>query len=255
MRITFKVATAAGSGVSRIPMPKWEIDRCYGEGDSMDVGKLSQSLDVPGVTFSSHDNGPVMCIANEFLVAMERIVKKMDSGSDGSKSSQIGVKKALRQIGRDRAAYVRFFIEWMCDHVRFKIDVDNPKQIVGDADNYSWMVAIDAARLLLHMKDRFLKQTNTVLEVCECDSTKGLLAEAQKQNDWFERHDAAENVRKGLLARRARCPHYKVGLCVASPDGNPPDSNCKMFCNGRCVEPQLPEDLRNAPLRSCERPI
>lgn len=191
MKITVRVTAAMKCGIYRHPIPKYGIEDCYDDAGSIDRGKLMRSMDVKGVTLENGDTEAVALIANEFLMALERIVKHQNekAGEDRNASEkdvrlfEKGIGMCVDKIDDDKAVcFVRFIVRWVNGHVVFTVCRDNPNGLKLAALNYNWQFCIDAVRMLLYMRRGFVKNTGLTIEIVEGKDCEGLVKEADDVN-------------------------------------------------------------------------
>lgn len=67
---------------------------------------------------------------------------------------------------------------------------------------------------------------------------EGFFAQASETNEWFNRRDKALAELEPLRAKRVSCPNRRIDFCSGL------HTDCPLYRNGRCMEPELPDDLK-----------
>lgn len=229
MRITAKITTAGVAGLSRFPVPNASIDECLGPDGRLDETKARRALAVDQVQTASTDTRRVFAFALEYLAQTRSVVEHMasDLGPDGATVCPEGVHTAPaskrdraceRRMNRGSHAYCRTDVTDCADGIHVRLSVQNPREVVGNAERFAYEYAVMCARILLYLR-RSVGAAAIVL--IEGDGAKGVFADA-----------AALDRRCALRDMRDVCGS-RVNGCYCSPIR--PD--CPLYENGRCKEP------------------
>ena len=234
MRITAKIATAGEAGLSRFPCPNAEIDECLGPDGRMVESKVRRALDCEQVQVGSKDDLPTLAFSMEYLKQMRSVVENLarklneNGGYEASVADDRGVRtegatdgdrRCERNMKKGRFAFFRTDVTDCLDGIHVKLSVQNPRGVVGNAENFAREFAVMCARILLYLKGEI---TASQIVLIEGDGCRGVFAEAQEQEDWW-----------ALAKRRAECPRLAKGrFCT------PIDPSCPLYRNGECMRPE-----------------
>lgn len=234
MRITAKIATAGEAGLSRFPCPNAEIDECLGPDGRMVEAKVRLALGCEQVQIGSKDGLPTLAFTMEYLKQMRSVVESLarkinenggfeagviDEKGVRTEGSTDGDRRCERNMKKGRFAFFRTDVTDCLDGLHVKLSVQNPRAVVGNAENFAREFAVMCARILLYLQGEI---TSTPIVLIEGDGCQGVFSEAGEQ----ERIGA-------LVRRRAECPRLAKGrFCT------PIDPSCPLYRNGECMRPE-----------------
>lgn len=237
MRITAKISSSAGAGLSRFPCLNSKMDDCLDSSGVLDEGKMRRALDCEQITFGSRDTRRVLCFALEYLEQMESVITKLSQelNRDGSQVATVervesgasvphrvaqtpGDRACERRMKRGRHAYCRTDITDCADGIHVRLSVQNPRDVVGNAEALAREYAVICARVLRYIKTNI---HTAEIHLIEGDGAQGVLSDA-----------AEADLACELRARRASCPNLTAtGYC------SPICPRCALYEKGRCREP------------------
>ena len=220
MRITSRFSCAAMGGFMSIPMMAHEMSWYYPNGE-LDMGRVRSELsEHPTFTLSSDDNRAVYAFAIEFLDRVRIMMDRFMSTHKGIRLSDGTQPKtsAEKRFEKGRFTFVRVDIRIrMSDgSFRIKLEAANPKNVVGNAEEFARIIAQAYADNLLELKDEFEKEKVKV-ELVEGEGCKGIFARSRERNE-----------RLRILEEHKDCKNRIGGQC------SPCNFNCELFANGRC---------------------
>jgi hypothetical protein len=234
MRITTKIATAGVAGLSRFPVPNATIEECLAPDGSLDESKVRKALDIEQVQIASTDDRRVLAFAMEYLKqtrsVVEHLAKQLGpseaaASPDGraalgqcrTSAATSGDSRCERNMRKGRYAFVRTDITGCLDGIHVRLTVQNPREVVGNAELFAHEFAVMCARILNYLADEIANSQIILIPGENCD---GIFAEARELDR-----------RCDLRAKRDACPSLRNGYC------SPFNPSCPLYHNGKCYEP------------------
>lgn len=215
MRLTTKIATSGISGLSRFPTPRATFDQCLNEQGRLDPIKARHALNCEQIQIGSNDDIPCMAFTFEFLRQMEAVSSHFEPKAKLDTKNEA---RCERNLKKGRYAFCRTDITSCLDGIHVKLSIHNPREVVGNTENYARIFGVFCARILLYLKSSI---TTTTVHLLEGEGAEGIYEEGQMEEQ------RAVNARK-----RKTCPNRKNG-CFCSPI----DKTCPLYENGKCREP------------------
>lgn len=245
MRITAKIATAGKAGLSRFPVANRTIDECLDEHGRLDIAKALDALNCDQITHSSTDDLRVYAFTLEYLHQQRNVVERMSAtlGSDArcvnernqtsphTECKTAADRSCEKKMMRDRIAYVRTDVYAKDGYILVRIDVQNPKGIVGSVDEFAHDYAVLCARCALYIANSVKgKHGREAVRVVAGDGCPNLIEEAME----MERLEDERRANEADKAKRDACPHriHSGGIDYCSPIC----PNCKFYEKGKCKE-------------------
>lgn len=230
MRITYQQACAGmDAGISRFPCPNAKsITECFTDG-MPDRVKLLSALAISGIQVGSNDRDAVLCFGLDFAIRFNEWMRDIMNASPESVSitaaDSRGRSPVDRNMRKGRIAYARVHVSSRLsdNSIVVRVQYGNPKNVVGQAEEFSRDIAITCVQLADQLADIWNEDSRLRVVVEEHEDSKGLLTDAR--NDFEERM---------LRSKWRKCGHHRNGMCCASEDGTPPEFSCKCFVNGYC---------------------
>lgn len=234
MRIVSKIATAGIAGLSRFPVPSASIEECLAPDGSLDEGKVRKALDIDQVQIASTDDRRVLAFAMEYLKQTRSVVEHLakqlgpteaEASPDGraalgqcrTSAATPGDSRCERNMRKGRYAFVRTDITGCLDGIHVRLTVQNPREVMGNAELFAHDFAVMCARILNYLADEIANSQIILIPGENCDN---IFAEAR---DLDRRID--------LRKKRDACPNLCNGYC------SPSNPSCPLYHNGKCKEP------------------
>lgn len=242
MRITTRIATAGKSGLSRFPVPDIDIDDCKDAEGHLDEDKARRALSIEGVQWSNDDNRAIIAFVLEYLRQLKSVVNKIseDPKNDCRVSAETkGDSSCQRRMRRGSCAFVRVDVWLRGDSLAVRLGWDNPREVVGGTEEFARKYAEMCARILVYIRDEIGKDDSHIpIVLIDGKNCEGFFAQASETNEWFNRRDKALAELEPLRAKRVSCPNRRIDFCSGL------HTDCPLYRNGRCMEPELPDDLK-----------
>lgn len=234
MRIVAKIATAGTAALSRFPLPNAEIEDCLTADGRLDEAKARKALDVDQIQIASTDDRRVVAFAMEYLKQTRAVVEHLAASLGPGEASAVpdtphergyrteaateGDRRCDRNMRKGRFAFVRTDIYPAANGLRVRLTVQNPRAVVGNAENFAHEYAVMCARILRYLRENI---TTATISLVEGEGAAGVYDEA------------AELDRRCDLQRvRRNCPNRtETGYC------SPICPDCPLYKNGKCLEP------------------
>lgn len=223
MRIVSKISTAGASGLSRIPVPAATIDECLDSQGRLDPVKARLALDIDQVQTASTDDRRVLAFALEYLTQIQSVVRHLTDSlaprnNYRAEPATVGDRHCKRNMDKGRFTFVRTDITACRDGIHAKLSVQNPKEVIGNAEKVARDHAVMCAQILLYLKEKI---TTSPITLIEGDGAGGVYYEA-----------TALERRCDLRKKRDACPSRTAsGYC------SPIRPDCPLYLNGKCREP------------------
>lgn len=232
MRITSRIATAGEAGLSRFPVAKCTMDEMCNKKGSIDEAKARKALDGEGITWAKDDDILVIAVAAEFLSQQRSVIEGMAKDSKEMNASLKSERDPFspkdpceRRMAKGRFAFVRVDItrQTSKNACRVKLGYANPRNVVGETENFAHDFAVMQARILVYIATEMANVgTKIILE--EGDNAKGIFREAE----WRNRKEQVVKSLETMNEKRETCPNRKVNLC------SPIKPKCGCYHCGRC---------------------
>ena len=237
MRITHKIATAASSALARFPVPKIPADNFALPGGGLDHDRIRAALKGEEFTHSSSDNEVVYAFALEYIRNLEYSFQKLlaDERQWHGKSRFDSVVSARCESRMDSGqfAFCRVDIDWKGDGLKVRVNVSNPRDIVGETEALACDFAELAARVLDYIA-RQLTARGVKIELVDGPDVPCLFARAKMMNDWYAECERLQPLIEKMNAKRMNCAHRRGQYCTPSVPC------CDCYKDGRCVPLALP---------------
>lgn len=251
MRITVKIATAGTAGISEFPIPNATVDECKDARGALDEAKVRKALACDGILFSSKDNLSVLAFCLEFLRQLHAVVHNMMKSRGETGDSK--TTRCSRRMKRGYFAYVRIDARWVSDRVRVTMNVDDPKAVAGNTNEFAELFCEMCARILIYIKEAYDNHGSSELEYIEGKGCEGILEMAREVNAWYIEKERIIREVEECNARRGSCPQRIAGdFCRFCPEGG-----CRCFHNGYCKTAVVPPEYEaeNAPGKKIKRGV
>ena len=256
MRITAKVSGAGANGLTRIPfLDIKSIDADLCTDGHLDEAKCRKVLNHPddGIQIASDDCLPVFAFGTELVKqvydACQKLISERRNGDTTAAHDRAVCaddRHAERNMKKGRWVYVRTDITFNVTggkkpYIKLRINVDNPKGVVGVAERIALDYALIQARVANHIKDELTNDKRNEWEFVYIGGPgcPSLFDDARRIETELT---AREEVRKANAAR-CSCPHCHVRngrlWCGPDADGNLPKDygRCPHYGkNAECVE-------------------
>lgn len=167
MRITARVSGAGHNGLTRLPcLCIKSIDEELCTDGHLDAAKCLRELNHPddGIQIASGDGIPVFAFALELIRQVYNATHEMISERrDGDMVAAHETAEckddihAERNMSRGRWVYVRTDITFAGGAIKVRINVHNPKGVVGVAERIAMDYALIQARVANHIADELSK--------------------------------------------------------------------------------------------------
>lgn len=237
MRITHKIATAASSALARFPVPKIPADNFTLPGGGLDHARIRAALKGEEFTHSSSDNEVVYAFALEYIRNLDTSLTKLreDDLPNVVPTKADAVVSARCESRMDRGQFVvcRVDIEWKGDGLRVRINVANPRGVVGESEALACDFAELAARVLDYIAGQ-LTARGVKIEPVDGPDVPCLFARAKMMNDWCAECERLQPIIEKMNAKRMNCANRRGQYCT------PLCPSCECCKNGRCVPLALP---------------
>jgi len=237
MRITARVAGAGNNGLTRIPYLDIEsIDKDLCTDGKLDEAKCRQAMNVEGngVQMSSDDCLPVFAFVTELLQQTRGAIQYMLDNRKESKDAHDDAecaddRHAERNMRKGRWVYVRMDCGYShaTGTVKFRVDIQNPKGIVGVAERIALDYALVVARIANHIADELTAaHGDWSFDFKGGEGCPTLFSDARQIDSDLKRRKEkkSENDKRLFCERRTaagycspcnfECPHCKSGKCV-----------------------------------------
>ena len=237
MRITHKIATAASTALARFPVPKVPADNFTLPGGGLDHDRIRAALKGEEFTHSSSDNEVVYAFALEYIRNLDTSLTKLRM-DDPQKSGQAKADaRASARCGsrmdRGQFAICRVDIEWKGDGLRVRINVANPRGVVGESEASACDFAELAARVLDYIASQ-LTARGVKIELIDGPDVPCIFARAKMMNDWCAECERLKPIIEKMNAKRMNCANRRGQYCTPSVPC------CDCYKDGRCVPLALP---------------
>lgn len=236
MRITVKVGGAGKNGVSRIPyLDIKSINEDLCTDGHFDPSKFRALVkDIPGIQLASDDCTRVLAFAAELINQSSRACHRLIAGrrdkedtmNAHDKSECPDDRHAVRNLDKGRCVFVRIDIgySYVTETLKLRIDVQNPRNVVGVAENIARDYALIVARVANNMHDQ-LAESHGGLWRCEMiggsgfpdifDEARKIDADLALRTKNEERLFCERRTSSGYCSPcKFDCPHCKGGKCV-----------------------------------------
>lgn len=232
MRITYQQAcSGTDTGITRFPNPRVrKVSDAFDERGFPDHAKLVSALSVDGITIGSKDRDAALCFGLDFALQFHRWMGEIRDEAPDEVTimplNERGNSPADRKMRKGRVAFARVHVTSRLEDkaVVFRAEYANPRNAVGDAENFAHDIAIMCVQIAQCLAKSWNKDAPNVRVVIEeHESCPGLIAEADA--------DLKERI---LRTKWKMCGHYCNGMCVANSSGEPPEFSCECFHNGNC---------------------
>lgn len=156
MRITHKIATAASSALALFPVPKIPADNFTLPGGGLDNDRIRAALKGEEFTHSSSDNEVVYAVVLEYILNLDISLTKLrmnDPPDVGQAKADARMSaRCEERMERGQFAVCRVDIDWKGDGLRIRVNVSNPRDIVGETEALACDFAeLAARRARLHL--------------------------------------------------------------------------------------------------------
>lgn len=240
MRVSARISSAGGNGFTRLPCLGCKIsDLCTdGNDEHLDEDKVRRHLrSFEGVRHSSGDCIQVYAFVIEVMHQVESACQQLIDNADAdvrSSEDTADDRHARRNMDKGRFVYASYDVIYSptkCE-TTVKLDIDNPKNVVGSAERIARDYLIVVARCILFMVRELTKSGGTKYRLVGGKGCPDIFDEAREaEAEGQRRHDARESNRQ-----RCFCKHFHgTGFCGPDADGNPPKFDCPHYKIGKCV--------------------
>lgn len=237
MRITHKIATAASSALARFPVPKIPADNFTLPDGKLDHDRIRAALKGEEFTHSSSDNEVVYAFALEYIRNLDTSLTKLRDEDPPkavpTKADAMASARCEDRMDRGQFAVCRVDIDWKGDGLKVRVNVANPRGVVGEAEALACDFAELAARVLDYIA-RQLTVRGVKIELVDGPDVPCLFARAKMMNDWCTECERLQPIIETMNAKRMNCANRRGQYC------SPLCPSCECCKNGRCVPLALP---------------
>lgn len=237
MRITHKIATAASSALARFPVPKIPADNFTLPDGKLDHDRIRAALNGEEFTHSSSDNEVVYAFALEYIRNLESSLTKLrmndppDVGQ--AKADARASSRCESRMDHGQFAFCRVDIDWKGDGIKVRVNVANPRGVVGETEALACDFAELAARVIDYIA-RQLTARGVKIDLVDGPDVPCLFARAKMMNDWCAECERLKPVIEAMNAKRMNCANRRGQYCT------PVRPSCECCKDGRCVPLALP---------------
>lgn len=250
MRITIPVSGDGDAWMSHLPEINFEFDKILDSNGKLVMPEVvtlfagaNEFCEARGYrpTFmtSSEDGFNVYSMTVEFLRQLAAVTRWLENRDDAkaheSADGSAQDRRLERRMNRDQVAFCRIDVRSVASGVKFLVGYGNPKgKIIGNCETGARECAIYLTRILLNMAESVNALShgqNAGLRVAVEERNPGLVSEARRREEIGRKRGLARQANE----KRMTCGRRMGEYC------SPSDPRCRCYCDGRCVEVELPK--------------